>query len=98
MTDYRNLHPLRLPDDLRVAAEAVAAQHGMPLDQLIIAALAEKVEIEQAIRSFGERERPERDDYFIDRFRTGGGETPRDDDAVPQELRQKLMAKLEQGS
>ena len=76
-------YPLRLPKSVKAAAEQVAREEGVSLNQFVATAVAEKLSALNTARFFAERR--ERADLQACRAlltRSGGAE-PRSDDEVP---------------
>ena len=76
-------YPLRLPKSVKAAAEQVAREEGVSLNQFVATAVAKKLSALNTARFFAERrERADLQAFRALLTRSGGAE-PRSDDEVP---------------
>lgn len=93
MTTRSSTYPLRLPVSLKEALEKIAAEDGTSMNQFIVTAVAEKIAVLKTAEYFARR-RGRADLEAFDRLLgRAGGEPPRPDDEVPEDLRE-AVAKL----
>lgn len=76
-------YPLRLPKSVKAAAEQVARDEGISLNQFVATAVAEKLSALNTVRFFAERrERADLQAFRAMLTRTGGAE-PQSGDEIP---------------
>lgn len=86
MTARISTYPLRLPSSLKTALEKLAAADGTSMNQFIVTTVAEEIAVLGTLDQLASR-RARADLLAFDRLmRRDGGEPPRPDDLVPDDL------------
>lgn len=90
MTTRTSTYPLRLPVSLKGALERLAKADGTSMNQFIVCAVTEKISALATADYFAER-RARADlaafDHILNRE---GGEPPRPDDVIPEDLVERM--------
>jgi len=76
-------YPLRLPKSVKAAAEQVARDEGISLNQFVATAVAEKLSALNTARFFAERRERADPQTFRDLLTRAGGVEPRSGDELP---------------
>lgn len=90
MTTRSSTYPLRLPVPSKEALEKIVAEDGTGRRPFIVTAVAEKIAVLKAAERVAER-RARADLAAFDRLLSrAGGEPPRPEDDVPEDLREAV--------
>jgi hypothetical protein len=76
-------YPLRLPKSVKAAAEKLAREEGISMNQFVATAVAEKLAAMQTASFFGERRQRADLKAFRKLLKRTGGEPPREGDEQP---------------
>jgi len=76
-------YPLRLPKSIKAAAEKLAKDEGISMNQFVATAVAEKLAAMQTASFFDERRQQADLVAFRKLLRRSGGEAPREGDELP---------------
>ena len=75
-------YPLRLPTSVKAAAEKLAKEEGVSLNQFVATAVAEKLSAMNTAAFFAERKEPANFESFRAILTRQGGEPPKDGDEL----------------
>jgi hypothetical protein len=76
-------YPLRLPKSVKAAAEQVAREEGISMNQFVATAVAEKLAVMNAARFFAERRERVNLPAFRALLTRSGGMAPQEGDEMP---------------
>ncbi len=91
MTAKTGTFALRLPLSLKAAIEKAAEADGTSMNQFLVVAAAEKLSALQTEAYFAERRARSDSSEFLRILNREGGERPREDDEMPEDLAGKTQ-------